>query len=51
MFVSGVGKTATAEAIANYTQRPLLALTCGDLGTQSAEVEKNLQQYLEWGEL
>ena len=48
---SGVGKTATAEAIADFTQRPLLALTCGDLGSYSSEVEEKLRQYFEWGEL
>lgn len=46
-----MGKTATAEAIADFTQRPLLALTCGDLGTHSDDVEKKLGQYLDWGEL
>ena len=48
---SGVGKTAAAEAIADYTKRPLLALTCGGLGTYTNEVEKKLRQYLDWGEL
>lgn len=45
----GVGKTATAESVAELTNRPLLSLTCGDLGTDGAEVEKNLDRYLNWG--
>ena len=51
LALSGVGKTATAEAIADYTHRPLLALTCGDLGTDSSKIETQLRQYFEWGEL
>jgi DNA polymerase III delta prime subunit len=27
--VPGVGKTSTAECVAEYTNRPLFALTCG----------------------
>ena len=27
----GVGKTATAEAVSELTNKPLLSLTCGDL--------------------
>ncbi|KAI1263447.1 hypothetical protein F5Y18DRAFT_429131 [Xylariaceae sp. FL1019] len=30
--VPGVGKTATAEAVALWHQKPLFAITCGDLG-------------------
>ena len=30
----GVGKTYTAECIAEFTGRPLLALTCADIGMQ-----------------
>ncbi|KAL9118140.1 MAG: hypothetical protein Q9187_005319 [Circinaria calcarea] len=46
----GVGKTATGEAVAEMTERPLLALTCGDLGTTSLEVEKALENYFRLAE-
>ncbi|KAF2189528.1 hypothetical protein K469DRAFT_747594 [Zopfia rhizophila CBS 207.26] len=42
--VPGVGKTSTAETIAEATGRPLLPVTCGDIGENAAEVEKNLEQ-------
>ncbi|KAK1975647.1 hypothetical protein LZ30DRAFT_736874 [Colletotrichum cereale] len=41
--VPGVGKTSTAETVAQYYNKPLLPITCGDLGTTPAEVENNLQ--------
>ena len=37
--------------VAELTERPLLSLTCGDLGTTAVEVEKNLNKYLGYGEL
>lgn len=40
----GVGKTSTAECVADYTQRPLFPITCGDIGETSKEVEYNLEQ-------
>ncbi|CAK7227579.1 hypothetical protein SCUCBS95973_006589 [Sporothrix curviconia] len=48
----GVGKTCTAECIAELAQRPLLALTSGDISTElSADaVERNLDMYLRLGE-
>ncbi|KAI8635047.1 P-loop containing nucleoside triphosphate hydrolase protein [Xylariaceae sp. FL1651] len=42
--VPGVGKTSTAETIAEATGRPLLPVTCGDIGENAADVEKNLEQ-------
>jgi SpoVK/Ycf46/Vps4 family AAA+-type ATPase len=42
--VPGVGKTSTAETIAEATGRPLLLVTCGDVGGTAAEVERNLEQ-------
>lgn len=39
----GVGKTLTAESVAEKFQRPLLPITCGDLGTDSTQVEKQLR--------
>lgn len=38
----GVGKTYTAECIAEHTQRPLMTLSCADIGTDPEEVEENL---------
>lgn len=40
--VPGVGKTSTAECIADYTKRPLFPITCGDIGETAAAVEANL---------
>lgn len=42
--VPGVGKSSTAETIAAATGRPLLPVTCGDIGENAADVEKNLEQ-------
>ena len=42
----GVGKTTTAECVAEITGRPLLSLTCGDLGTEPAAVERSLMKWL-----
>ena len=39
----GVGKTSTAECVAEKTERPLFAITCGDLGESAIEVEENLE--------
>ncbi|KAH8808859.1 hypothetical protein F5884DRAFT_858377 [Xylogone sp. PMI_703] len=40
----GVGKTSTAECVAEHTGRPLFAITCGDIGETADEVEKNLDR-------
>ena len=40
----GVGKTSTAECVADYTQRPLFPITCGDIGETAKEVEQNLER-------
>ena len=40
----GVGKTSTAECVADYTHRPLFPITCGDIGETSKDVEYNLEQ-------
>ncbi|PWY90984.1 hypothetical protein BO70DRAFT_410604 [Aspergillus heteromorphus CBS 117.55] len=39
----GVGKTSTAEGVAEMFQKPLFQITCGDLGTTAKEVEKALE--------
>lgn len=40
---SGVGKTSTAECVAAANGKPLLPITCGDLGLSPKEVEENLE--------
>lgn len=49
----GVGKTLTAEVIAEATKRPLYMLSAGELGTDVNDVEKRLDTVLEitreWG--
>ncbi|KAJ4319812.1 hypothetical protein N0V84_006193 [Fusarium piperis] len=40
----GVGKTATAEAIAAAHRKPLFAITCGDVGIFPREVEYTLSE-------
>jgi hypothetical protein len=43
----GVGKTFTAEAIAERSRVPLYSVSAGDLGTEPAEVELALDRALE----
>lgn len=40
----GVGKTSTAECVADLTGRPLFQITCGDIGTEPETVEKTLDE-------
>lgn len=48
----GVGKTCTAECVAELTRRPLLSLTSGDISTSmsSSSVERSLNTFLAMGE-
>ncbi|KAH7080232.1 hypothetical protein BKA63DRAFT_550873 [Paraphoma chrysanthemicola] len=39
----GVGKTSTAECVADTTKRPLFPITCGDIGDTATDVERNLE--------
>ncbi|KAF4541302.1 AAA family ATPase [Lasiodiplodia theobromae] len=39
----GVGKTSTAEGVAEIFKKPLFQITCGDLGTTASEVERALE--------
>jgi hypothetical protein len=32
-------------------ERPLIALTCGGLGTDVVDVESKLKKYMSWGEV
>ncbi|KAF2871440.1 hypothetical protein BDV95DRAFT_606882 [Massariosphaeria phaeospora] len=41
----GVGKTCTAETIADLVHKPLYPITCGDLGSTAKEVEENLKEH------
>jgi ATPase family associated with various cellular activities (AAA) len=43
----GIGKTLTAESVAETMQVPLYMLSAGDLGIRSYEVEANLNNILE----
>lgn len=43
----GVGKTLTAETVAEYTKRPLYVISSGDLGTDSTHLEKSLSRALD----
>ncbi len=43
----GCGKTLTAEAVAEATQRPLYVVSVGELGTDPASVDKTLKRILE----
>lgn len=43
----GVGKTLTAEAIAELLRRPLYSVSVGELGTETVELETKLKEILE----
>lgn len=43
----GVGKTLTAEAIAELLHRPLYSVSVGELGVSTDDLEKNLRQILD----
>jgi len=43
----GVGKTLTAECVAEYSHRPLYIVSSGDLGTASASLNKKLEEILD----
>ncbi|KAH8822018.1 hypothetical protein F5884DRAFT_769723 [Xylogone sp. PMI_703] len=45
--VPGVGKTSTAECVAAQLRRPLLPITCGDIGTRVREAEETLENFCE----
>ncbi|KAM6476117.1 hypothetical protein HDV62DRAFT_256961 [Trichoderma sp. SZMC 28011] len=49
--VPGVGKTSTAECAAEANHKPLLPITCGDLGTSPKEVEAKLQEAFQLAQL
>ncbi|KAH7336194.1 hypothetical protein BKA65DRAFT_29270 [Rhexocercosporidium sp. MPI-PUGE-AT-0058] len=43
--VPGVGKTSTAECVAAQLGRPLLPITCGDIGTTATEAQETLENF------
>ncbi|MCJ1443334.1 MAG: hypothetical protein MMC23_003832 [Stictis urceolatum] len=45
----GIGKTYTAECVAEYTRRPLLSLSCADIGTEPDTIENNLTRWFKRG--
>ena len=47
----GVGKTLTAEAVAEVTKRPLYMISSGELGATSEDVHGKLKDVLELAEL
>lgn len=47
----GTGKTFTAEGVAEFAEKPLLRVTCGDIGTQAEVVEKRLQSTFHLGRI
>jgi SpoVK/Ycf46/Vps4 family AAA+-type ATPase len=42
----GTGKTLTAESVAEFAEKPLYRVTCGDIGTDPESVEKYLESVL-----
>jgi SpoVK/Ycf46/Vps4 family AAA+-type ATPase len=46
-FLYLIGKTLTAEAIADLLKRPLYTVTVGELGTEVEKLEENLKEILE----
>jgi hypothetical protein len=38
------------EIVADYMKRPLLPLTCGDMGITASDVQANITKYFELGE-
>jgi hypothetical protein len=47
----GTGKTFTAESVAEMAEKPLYPVTCGDIGTKPAEVEKYLESVFHLGKI
>ncbi|KAH8642645.1 hypothetical protein IG631_00108 [Alternaria alternata] len=47
----GTGKTFTAEGVAEFAEKPLLRITCGDIGTEPEVVDQRLRATLQLGKL
>lgn len=49
--VPGVGKTSTAECVAESIGKPLFPITCGDLGLTPHEVEESFKEIFQLAQL
>ncbi|KAH7010301.1 P-loop containing nucleoside triphosphate hydrolase protein [Ilyonectria destructans] len=47
----GTGKTLTAESVAEIAAKPLYRVTCGDIGTETSDVEKYLETVMYLGKI
>lgn len=47
----GTGKTFTAEGVAEFAEKPLLRVTCGDVGTKAETVDKRLRATFKLGKM
>ncbi|KAI0126176.1 hypothetical protein BJ170DRAFT_462939 [Xylariales sp. AK1849] len=47
----GTGKSLTAESVAEFAEKPLYRVTCGDIGTDAQAVEKYLETILYLGKI
>lgn len=47
----GTSKTFTAEGLAEFAEKPLFRVTCGDIGTSAESVERSLQSALDLGKI
>ncbi|CEN61299.1 hypothetical protein ASPCAL07956 [Aspergillus calidoustus] len=47
----GTGKTFTAEGVAEFAEKPLFRVTCGDVGTEATAVDQYLQAAFRLGKL
>ncbi|ERF73697.1 hypothetical protein EPUS_00951 [Endocarpon pusillum Z07020] len=47
----GTGKTFTAEGVAEFAEKPLFRVTCGDVGTVAETVEQYLQSAFHLGRI
>jgi SpoVK/Ycf46/Vps4 family AAA+-type ATPase len=47
----GTGKTFTAEGVAEFAEKPLFRVTCGDVGTVAEAVEQYLQSAFHLGKI
>ncbi|RYN21546.1 hypothetical protein AA0112_g10195 [Alternaria arborescens] len=47
----GTGKTFTAEGVAEFAEKPLLRVTCGDVGTDAEIVDQRLRATFQLGRL
>jgi AAA+ superfamily predicted ATPase len=47
----GTGKTFTAEGVAEFAEKPLLRVTCGDVGTEAEIVDQRLQGTFKLGRI